>query len=188
MHVNPSIKLFRAARAWRTVLAAGIVLTLAACATSPKLYVDAMDEPLGCSSIAWLESSDRPASIPEQRIRTEVLATLEAMGYVIDEEAPDCLVHGLVFTGARPGSPVSVGLGAGRWGGSFGGSVGVSMPMGGGSRTVSNLAIDVINVERNAEVWRGTVESAFSRSDPSPEEVAAAVRHLLESFPLPGAG
>lgn len=186
--MNPATLFLSAARPLRNVLAAGAVLALAACATSPKLYVDAMDEQLGCSSMAWLESSDRPASIPEQRIRTEVLATLEAMGYVIDETAPDCLVHGQVFTGARPGSPVSVGVGAGRWGGNFGGSVGVSMPMGGGSRTVSNLAIDVINVERNAEVWRGTLESAFSRSDPNPEEVAAAVRHLLESFPLPGAG
>jgi hypothetical protein len=186
--VNPAIQFLRTARPFRSALAAGAVLALAACATSPKLYVDAMDEPLGCTSIAWLESSDRPASIPEQRIRAEVLTTLEAMGYVIDEEAPDCRVHALVFTGPRPGSPVSVGIGAGRWGGSFGGSVGVSMPMGGGSRTVSNLAIDVINVERNAEVWRGTLESAFSRSDPSPEEVAAAVRHLLASFPLPGAG
>jgi len=186
--VNPVTRFLRSPRPVAYALAAGAALAIAACATAPKRYVDAMDEQLGCASIAWLESSDRPASIPEQRIRTEVLATLEAMGYVIDEEAPDCLVHGLVFTGARPGSPVSVGLGAGRWGGNFGGSVGVSMPMGGGTRTVSNLAIDVINVERNAEVWRGTLESAFSRSDPSPDEVAAAVRHLLETFPLPGAG
>jgi len=26
-----------------------------------------------------------------------------------------------------------------------------------------------LNVERNAEVWRGTLETAFSRSDASPE-------------------
>ena len=167
----------------RCALVVGIALAAAACATAPKLYVDAADEPLTCGSFGWLELPERPASIAEQRIRTEVMRTLQAKGYAEDNEGPDCLVSGAIYAGARPGSPVSVGVGAGRWGGSFGTSVGVSVPVGGGTRTVGNLAIDVIDVARNAEVWRGTLESAFRTPEPTSEEVGGAVRKVLEAFP-----
>jgi hypothetical protein len=167
---------------------AAVLLLTAGCAVTPKLYVDTADEPLECATFAWLETPDRPMSIAEQRLRSEVMHTLAAKGYAEDEAAPDCLVHGAIFTGARPRSPVSVGLGAGRWGGSFGGSVGVSLPVGGGARTVGNLAIDVIDVARNAEVWRGTLEAAFATPEPGSDEIAGAVRQVLEAFPRAGAG
>ncbi|MEI2421417.1 DUF4136 domain-containing protein, partial [Arthrospira platensis SPKY2] len=61
--------------------------------------------------------------------------------------------------------------------------VGVSLPVGGGSRVVSNLAIDVIDRERNAEVWRGTLQSAFQTQDPGSAEMAQAVRTILAAFP-----
>jgi hypothetical protein len=162
------------------------VLLLAGCAASPKLQVDRADEAIRCSSFDWLETPGQHASIGEQRLRAEVFRGLAAKGYAEDEVAPDCLVHGVIYTGARPRSPVSVGVGAGRWGGSFGGSVGVSLPVGGGARTVGHLAIDVIDVERNAEVWRGTLENAFSSPDPTSEQVGIAVRRVLEPFPAAG--
>ena len=111
------------------------------------------------------------------------MQTLAAKGYTEDSESPDCQVSAVIFTGARPSSPVSVGVGAGRWGGSFGGSVGVSVPVGGGARTVGHLALDVIDVGRNAEVWRGTLENAFRTPEPTAEEVGAAVQQILEVFP-----
>jgi hypothetical protein len=166
--------------------AASMLLT-AGCTTTPRLYVDTADEPLECTTFAWLENADRPASIAEQRIRAEVMRTLAARGYLEVTSDPDCLVSGVIYTGTRPRSPVSVGLGAGRWGGSFGGSVGVSVPVGGGSRTVGNLAIDVIDVDRNAEVWRGTLEAAFATPEPTSEDIAGAVVKVLEAFPRRGA-
>lgn len=167
----------------RCALVVGIALAAAACATAPKLHVDAADEPLTCGSFGWLETPERPASIVEQRVRAEVMRTLQAKGYAEDSEGPDCLVSGVIYAGARPGSPISVGVGAGRWGGSFGTSVGVSVPVGGGTRTVGNLAIDVIDVAQNAEVWRGTLENAFRTPEPTSEEVGGAVRTILEAFP-----
>ena len=176
----------------RTLLAMGLacaasILLTAGCATTPKLYVDTADEPLECTTFAWLEHTDRPSSIAEQRIRTEVMQALAARGYLEVTSDPDCLVSGVVYTGTRPRSPVSVGLGAGRWGGSFGGSVGVSLPVGGGSKKVGNLAIDVIDVGRNAEVWRATLEPAFATPEPTSDEIVGAVVKVMEAFPRRGA-
>lgn len=159
-----------------------LLLAAAGCATAPELYVDTADEPLDCGSFAWREAG-RAASIAEQRVRTEVMRTLAAKGYTEDSESPDCQVSAVIFAGTRSGSPASVGVGAGSWGGNFGGSVGVSLPVGGGARTVGHLAIDVIDVGLNAEVWRGTLENAFRTPEPGAEEVGAAVRQILEAFP-----
>lgn len=164
------------------------MLLAAGCAVTPKLYVDTAEEPLECATFAWLETPEQPASLAEQRVRSEVMNTLAAKGYTEDEATPDCYVHGAIFTGARPRSPVSVGLGAGRWGGNVGGSVGVSMPVGGGAKTFGSLAIDVIDAARNAEVWRGTLEAAFATPEPGSDEIAGAVRQVLEAFPRAGAG
>lgn len=168
----------------RALLAAAIAALVAGCAASPKLSVDSAGQPITCQTVAWLETQGRPASIIEQRIRADAMQTLASLGYTEDAENPDCLVSGTVFVGSRPGAPASVGLGMGRWGGSSSSSVGVSMPVGGGTRTVGNLAIDVIDVERNAEIWRGTLENAFPTSDPSLDEIGFAVRRVLSSFPL----
>lgn len=165
----------------------GVAALLAGCATAPKLAVDTLDEPWRCARVAWMDVADRPASIAEQRVRAEVMRVLETRGYAVDEEAPDCLVSGLIYTGARPGSPVNVGLGAGRWGGSFGGSIGISLPLGGGPRTYGNLAVDFIDLELNAQVWRGTLEAAFPTPEPDDAQVAAAVQSILASLPAPAA-
>jgi hypothetical protein len=156
-------------------------LFAAGCATAPKAIVDTADEPWACETFAWLEA-DRAVSIAEQRVRNEVAARLEDKGYRKVEASADCLVAGEIFTGTRAQSPVSVGIGAGRWGGNVGGSVGVSMPVG-GPRTIGNLAIDVVDAARKAEVWRGTLEGAFRKADPGADEVAAAVTRLMEEFP-----
>lgn len=165
----------------------GAAALLAGCATSPSLSVDTLDEPWRCARIAWMDVADRPASIAEQRVRDQVMQALEARGYAVDEATPDCLVSGLIYTGARPGSPVSVGLGAGRWGGSFGGSIGISLPLGGGPRSYGNLAVDFIDLELNAQVWRGTLEAAFPTPEPDEAQVAAAVQSILASLPAPAA-
>jgi hypothetical protein len=162
---------------------AGAVLMLVACASGPTLLVDSADEPFHCGTVAWLENAGVPASIAEQRLRTEAMRQLADLGYAEDSESPDCLVAGALFSGTRQTSPASVGIGAGRWGGNVGTSVGVSLPVGGGSRVVTSLAIDVIDRERNAEVWRGTLQSAFQTQDPTAAEMAQAVRTVLAAFP-----
>lgn len=171
----------------KTLVGTCALVFASACATTPKAYVDVAEESPDCERFAWLEMSERPASLDEQRLREEVMGALQAKGYAVDAADPDCRVSGVIFSGDRPGSPVSVGLGAGRWGGSFGGSVGISLPLG-GKKTVGNLAIDVIDVERNAQVWRGTLEDAFRGPDPEPEALRAAVQQLLETFPRRGGG
>lgn len=169
------------------VVALGGCVLVAGCATRPTLSVDALETPWNCARVAWMEVADRPASIAEQRVRAELLRGLAAKGYTVDETAPDCLVSGLIYTGARPGSPVNVGLGAGRWGGSFGGSIGISLPLGGGPRTHGNLAVDFIDLESNAQVWRGTLEAAFPTPEPDDAQVAAAVEQVLAPLPAPAA-
>lgn len=165
-------------------LALGVAV-LAGCAATPKLSVDSLDQPWPCGSVAWMgEAGQVPASLVEQRLRGYVLEGLRARGYVIDEAQPDCLVHGVVFTGVRPGSPVSVGVGAGSWGGNVGGSVGVSLPLG-GSRRTGNVAIDVIDAAANAQVWRGTLENAFPAPEPDAAELSGAVEQVLASLPAP---
>lgn len=164
-------------------LVLGTVFFMTACAVAPKLHVDTLDASLDCTAFAWAETPDRPASIAEQRLRAEVMSALAGAGYAVDAASADCLVHGMVYTGVRPGSPVSVGLGAGRWGGSFGGSIGVSVPIGGRARTVGHLAIDVIDLDLNAEVWRGTLENAFATPEPAAEEIGPAVKQVMAEFP-----
>lgn len=161
--------------------AAATALFAAGCASAPKAIVDTADEPWACDTFAWLEA-DRAVSIAEQRLRNEVAGRLEAKGYRKVEASPDCLVAAEIFTGTRSQSPVSLGVGAGRWGGSVGGSVGVSVPVG-GPRTIGNLAIDVVDAARKAEVWRGTLEGAFRKPDPGADEIAAAVARLMDEFP-----
>jgi hypothetical protein len=168
---------------WLAIAAAALVA--AGCATPPKAIVDSADEPWACGTFGWLDP-DRTASILEQRIRNEVAAGLEAKGYRKVDASPDCLVAAGMVSGVRSRSPVSVGVGAGSWGGNVGGSVGVSMPVG-GARENRNLAIDVVDAARRAEVWRGTLEGAFREPDPGAEEIAAAVALLLEQFPARGA-
>lgn len=167
------------------VLALGTA-ALAGCAATPQLSVDSLDQPWPCGSVAWLdESGQPPASLLLQRLRADVLAGLQARGYRVDEANPDCLVHGLVYTGTRPGSPVSVGIGAGSWGSRVGGSIGVSIPVGGGPRKTGNLAIDVIDVAANAQVWRGTLENAFPTAEPDAVQLSDAVKQVLASLPAP---
>lgn len=170
-----------------TVVGTVAVLIASACATTPKAYIDMADESPDCERFAWLEVAERPATLDEQRLRAEVMGVLQAKGYAVEATDPDCRVSGVIFSGDRPGSPVSVGLGAGRWGGSFGGSVGISLPLG-GKKVVGNLAIDVIDVERNAQVWRGTLEDAFRDPDPEAGVLRAAVEQLMEDFPRRGGG
>ena len=166
-------------------LALGAVL-LSGCAATPQLTVDSLEQAWPCRSVAWLdESGQPPASLVEQRLRADVLAGLQARGYTVDEAQPDCLVHGLVYTGVRPGSPVSVGIGAGSWGSRVGGSVGVSIPVGGGTRKTGNVAIDVIDVAANAQVWRGTLENAFPTPEPDAAQLSGAVKQVLASLPAP---
>ncbi len=164
-------------------LLVGTVFFMSACAVAPKLHVDTLDASLDCTTFAWAETPDRPASIAEQRLRAEVMDALARKGYAASEANADCLVHGMIYTGVRPSSPVSVGLGAGRWGGSFGGSIGVSVPVGGRARTVGNLAIDVIDLDLNAEVWRGTLKNAFATPEPDAAEIGAAVKQVMAEFP-----
>jgi hypothetical protein len=163
-------------------------LLCAACASPPKLYVDRADGEIRCRSFAWLEVPERPASIAEQRVRAEVLKTLEAKGYPTAVEEADCWVSGLIFSGSRPGSPVRLGVGAGSYGGNFGTSIGVNVPVGGGRREVGNLAIDIVDIKQNAEVWRGTLEGAFRSPEPTSDQIGDAVRQILEAFPDPPPG
>ena len=165
------------------VVATLSALLCGACVSPPKLYVDQADGEIRCRSFAWLEVPERPASIAEQRVRAEVLKTLEGKGYPTEVEEADCWVSGLIFSGVRPGSPVSLGVGAGSYGGSFGTSIGVNVPVGGGRREVGNLAIDIVDIEQNAEVWRGTLEGAFRSPEPTSDQIGGAVREVLEAFP-----
>lgn len=173
-------------RSLRAGALAGLIpLALAACGTTaPRITTDSAASAPACRSVAWAAADERPLSMVDQQLRDLLLGTMREKGYALAAGDADCVVYHRFGTGqAAPRSGPSVGLGVGGGSSRVGGGVGLSFPMGGGSRTGAQLAVDVVDAARNEQVWGGTAELTLAGQQPTQAELADAVARLLYQFP-----
>lgn len=160
-------------------------LVLVACATpAPRIVTDRTASAPECRAMAWAPVDDRPLTLVDQQLRELLLATMGDKGYALDADGADCLLYHRFGTGqAAPRSGPSVGLGVGGGSSRVGGGVGLSFPIGGGSRTGAQLVVDVVDAARNEQVWGATAELTLAGPQPTRAELADAVARLLHQFP-----
>jgi hypothetical protein len=160
------------------------VLVAAGCATQSPVRVDRADADLtACRSFNWLQPSGAPASLTDQRVRAAALAQLESKGYTIDGNAPGCRISYVLATAERPQAKPRIGVGAGGGSRGIGGGIGVSLPVGKQDRYGGTLALDVIDVTSNAQIWSGALDLAFAHAELSEDEVREAVKVILAQYP-----
>lgn len=168
-----------------SAVATVVALALAACGTTaPRVVTDSAASAPQCHSVAWAPTDDRPLSMADQQLRDLLLDTMRGKGYALANENADCVLYhrfGTSHSATRSGP--SVGLGVGGGSSRVGGGVGLSFPMGGGSRTGAQLVVDVVDAARNEQVWGGTADLTLAGQQPTRAELADAVARLLYRFP-----
>jgi hypothetical protein len=148
--------------------------------------VDALEGALpACQTFTWnpVPTGDA-ASLTDQRVRNVVMQTLESKGYAQAAEKGDCRIAYSLRTHevAQPKPRVGVGMGGGS-GGTVGG-VGISLPIGKKPKAVSGtFTLDVIDSNKNAQVWSGSVDAGFDSADISDAEAKAVVTEILAKYP-----
>jgi hypothetical protein len=145
--------------------------------------VDKADTDLTCRTFDWRPASADAASLTDQRVRAAALKKLEAKGYTLSTDKPDCQVAYALSTQDRPKPKPSVGVGVGGGSGGARGGIGVSLPIGGHKQQVGTFTLDVVDVAKNAQVWSGSVDVGIQAQQISDEEADEAVRVILEKFP-----
>jgi hypothetical protein len=159
---------------------------LVGCAsTASKVRVDQAENVdfSKCQTFDWRPTSDQPASFTEQRVRTEVMAVLQAKGYTQSGDKPDCQITYVLSTQERPRSKPSVGVGAGGGSGGIGGGIGVTLPIGRRNEQAGTFTLDVIDAARKEQIWSGAVDGSFSSDALTEEEAKELVTRVLEEFP-----
>lgn len=171
--------------ALRMLSIAGCLVLLGACAsTVSKVRVDQADtfDAAQCTSFAWHSPTSEAASFTEQRVRTHVMETLKAKGYVEANENPSCRVSYVLTTRESPRSGPGVGVGVGGGSRGIGGGIGVTLPVG-GKRQSGTFTLDVIDASKNAQVWSGSVEGTFESDELTDDEAQRVVKRVLAEFP-----
>jgi len=166
-----------------TLLASAVVL--AACgATSSAVRVDKADTGLpNCHSFAWNPGGGDAVSLAEQRIRRQVMQTLQSKGYTESADKPDCRIgYHVSNSGSQRRSGPSVGVGAGGGSGGIGGGLGISLPIGKKGRP-GIFTLDVIDASQNAQVWSGSVDTSFKNAEPDETESQDVVAKVLKEYP-----
>lgn len=161
-----------------TVLAAG-------CATSgSNVRVDAIEGDLPkCQSFAWNPSpSGDAASFTEQRVRKAVMSRLEAKGYSTSDKA-DCRIAYQLNSRAIEKAKPRVGVGMGGGTGGIGGGIGVSLPVGKRAGERGTFTLDVIDANKNAQVWSGSIDAEFDKAELSDAEAQEIVDTVLARYP-----
>lgn len=175
---------------------AGIALAAAfaaGCASAPAEPQTMRDAAADFGSYASFALAQAPAgqepaqaaTIVDGYIRAALASEMKSKGYV---EAPAGATPDLVVEYAAASAeklknnPFRIGVGVGSYGGNVGGGVGVGSPS---VRNVKegSLAVHVIDPERKAEVWRGSIARELGKGGVRPELVQAAVTELFSDFP-----
>lgn len=163
-------------------------LLVAGCASTSDAIVRQGDiSPTQCATIGWPPSAVA-LSQAEEQVRQEVDGGLRAKGYAVGAADPTCRLDASFMT--RPnlssaGTPtVGVGGGGGS-GGAFGG-IGITLPVGGSSKTPGTFTLRVIYTSLNREIWSGIVDGKFDSQELSPSETTEVVNKVLEKFPARG--
>jgi hypothetical protein len=172
-------------RSLTTTTICAAALALAACAaTGSAVRVDKAETGLpNCRTFAWNPSAGEAVSLAEQRIRSQVMQTLQAKGYTESADKPDCRIsYHLSSAGIQRRSGPSVGVGAGGGSGGIGGGIGISLPIGKKGRP-GTFTLDVIDASQNAQVWSGSVDSSFKSPEPNEAESQALIAKVLKEYP-----
>jgi hypothetical protein len=161
-----------------------LVLLLSGCSTAPTVRVDkAGDAVANCRSMGWLRTASSPEPLSEQHVRAAIFEELRKKGYTVTSDKPDCRVTYAMSTHERPGAKPRVGVGVGGGSGGIGGGIGVSLPVGKRERYSGEFSIDVIDAAKNAQIWHGTAEAAFTSEEISAKEAEQIVGAILAKLP-----
>ncbi|WP_412776882.1 DUF4136 domain-containing protein [Thalassospira lucentensis] len=178
----------------KTAIAGLLVGMLAACASGPKVYVDA-DPAADFSryqSFAFFEGAGKSAeekykTLSGQRIEDAISAALEARGYRVDINNPDFLVNFNLATEekTRTSPPVYVGGHYGYRSGMYVGWPGYVEPGYTDSYTEGTLSIDFVDRRTNQMIWEGTSVGRVTSStrDAPNEAVRTAVASIFAKYP-----
>gem|GEM_PF-687129 len=171
-------------RAMRRLCGLLFVAALVGCAASSPVRVDQADgvDLSRCRTFAWQAPTSEVESFTDRRVRQEVLAELERKGYTIAQTA-DCRITYVFAAHERPQDKPQIGVGAGGGSRGVGGGIGISIPIGKSDRFGGVLTLDVIDAEKNAQIWSGTVEASVSERELSDEDARKLVKEILARFP-----
>lgn len=163
----------------------GLALLAGCTATAPsRVRVDIAESGLpSCQSFEWLPTPQQPASLTEQRVKTEVMAQLKQKGYNEVTEKGDCRVTYVLDVHERPKNKPSVGVGAGGGSGGIGGGIGVSLPIGKRNEQAGTFTLDIVDAAKNAQVWSGSLDASFVQAELNEDEAREVVATVLEKYP-----
>lgn len=166
-------------------LALGVLVGCAA--PSPRVRIDQTEGGLpACRTFAWHAISGDAASLSDQRVKAAVLAELEAKGYEQAADKPECRIAYHMTTREIPKAKPSVGVGVGGGSRGMGGGIGVSVPIGRRPAFTGTFTLDVIDAEKNAQVWSGSVDADLEQAELSDEEAQQLAKEVLSAFPDAG--
>lgn len=161
-----------------------IIIVAAGCASQTStVRVQTAEAVPQCQTFAWNPISGDAASFTDQRVRGEVMQTLQAKGYTESADKPDCRIAYHLSTHEVPKSKPRVGVGMGGGSGGVGGGIGVSLPVGKKKGQNGTFTLDVIDAAKNAQVWSGSIDAAFASAELSDAEAKAVVKKVLAEFP-----
>ena len=148
-----------------------------------------LDQPIPEQSVSLKAVDDN--SIELASYSELVAAELARIGYpVTDSESTEIFVDMNIIRGMQmkppKRSPLSVGIGAGSYGGNVGMSGGVSMPVGGGGSEVyaTRLEVKFVNRAENSIVWEGRAVKETEAAPTDPNAVMQqVVKALFQDFP-----
>jgi Domain of unknown function (DUF4136) len=162
------------------------LFTLSGCATtqSSAVRVDKGDADFAkCRTFDWHPASADAASFSEQRVRAAALKQLEAKGYTLSTEKPDCRITYLLPTQEQQKRKPTVGVGVGGGSGGVSGGIGVGVPISRHKEQIGTLTLDIVDVAQNAQIWSGSVDVGLHGREISDEEANEAVGLILGKFP-----
>lgn len=170
-------------------------LALAACASGPNVRSDAAPGVNFADFKTWgfysplNTDASGVSTITTQHLRTSVTREMNAAGFTYSDNNPDLLVNFGVATRNRTtqGPSANVGVGYHRRT-SSGMGMGMSMQTNNtNTRTVTDgtLVIDIVDRERNEQVWTGSIAGELPRSGASAEVIDRAVTQIFRQFPAP---
>ena len=168
-----------------TTMLCGLSLLIGACAApTSAVRVDKSEGGLpNCQTFAWNPSSGDAMTLAEQRIRTQVMQTLQSKGYTESADKPDCRISYSSSTSrSQRRSGPSVGVGAGGGSGGIGGGIGIRLPIGKKGQP-GTFSLDIIDAAKNQQVWSGSVDGSFKGSEPNEEETQQVVEKVLKEYP-----
>jgi hypothetical protein len=163
----------------------GATLLVGCTATAPsKVRVDMAESGLpNCQSFEWLPSQQQPASLAEQRVKSQVMAKLKEKGYAEVAEKGDCRVTYVLDIHERPVNKPGVGVGVGGGSGGVGGGIGISLPIGKRAEQAGTFTLDIVDTAKNAQVWSGSLDASFLKAEPNDDETREIVAKVLEKYP-----